>query len=116
MKIFKSLLTLNLLALLSLNALAQSDEPSSDVTPIGDIVSEGTDEEIVTIQGRITLVSDDDEIYVQDPTGKIAVELEDSHQKLKLRKGDEVLINGEVDINLILNTTKIEAIDIEKIK
>lgn len=110
MKLFQSLVLSGLLSLMSLTAMAQSE-----VTPIGDILSDGTDEEIVTIQGRITLLTED-EIHIQDPTGKIIVELEDHHKATKFKKGDEVLVNGEVDINLLLSTMKIEAIDVEKVK
>lgn len=112
MKLFKILFsTVTLIVLLSFQVMAQSNP-----TPIGDVLSDSMDDDIVTIQGRVTLFKDDDEMFVVDPTGKILVELKEEHEKIGLKKGSEVEITGEVEVGYFSNNKKFEAIDITILK
>ncbi len=108
-RIFFVLLVAGLLLPLSLFA-------QSNPTPIGDVLSDSSDEDIVTIQGRVTRFEDEDdrdEMSVVDPTGKIWVELEERHEALGIKKGNEVEITGELDQNFFTKSMKMKAIDID---
>lgn len=110
MNLIKSFCLVLLLSLLAIPAaIAQSN-----VTPIADVLSGSPDEQIVTIQGRLASWKEDDKIYVQDPTGKILVELEDEQKLMSLKTGEEILVQGEVDISYFFKTKKIEAITVER--
>jgi hypothetical protein len=91
-----------------------AQESFDDVTPIGELNRMN----IVTVAGTVVFVDDDDEVIIEDASGRAEIVLPERGRLGNLRPGDlrrgtELLVRGRLDYDISDRIPEIYAVEIE---